>query len=395
MSCNIEYKELNTYVSASICYGIVKTGVPQETGVFAVEVKDIQNGKIDIDSVKKTTIEIDSEYERSRLKTGDIVIAIRGTIGRVAIVPESLNGANITRDVARIRVDNIYKRDYIYYYLTSKVAEEHLRNNNIGQAVKGINIKDLKKLPIYIPDNVEEIKKINDIFKTSNNLIEKTKNLIDEKMQLKKGLMQKLLTGEVRFKEFNCEWLNIKLGDILHEPKKEKVKNPENYELLTVKLHCQGIAKSGKFPNVTENGRPYYIVDNGELLIGRQNFHNGGFGISPDSTEIFVTSNAITHLTVKDNLCNLKFIEYYFSQYNFYKRIGYLIGGTGQKEISKKEFNNIKINLPSTKEQGKILKVLSLSDIEIKLLEKDLFEYQEQKKGLMQKLLTGKVRVNI
>ena len=214
-------------------------------------------------------------------------------------------------------------------------------------------------------------------------------------MQLKKGLMQKLLTGEVRFKEFNCEWLNIKLGDILHEPKKEKVKNPENYELLTVKLHCQGIAKSGKFPNVTENGRPYYIVDNGELLIGRQNFHNGGFGISPDSTEIFVTSNAITHLTVKDNLCNLKFIEYYFSQYNFYKRIGYLIGGTGQKEISKKEFNNIKINLPSTKEQGKILKVLSLSDIEIKLLEKDLFEYQEQKKGLMQKLLTGKVRVNI
>ena len=146
MEKDIYFKELDSYVSASICYGIVKTGLPQKEGIPAIEVKDIQNGKIDVNSVKKTTLEIESEYKRSRIKTGDIVIAIRGTIGRVAIVPEILNGANITRDVARIRVDNKHIRDYIYYYLTSKVAEDHLRDNNIGQAVKGINIKDLKKL---------------------------------------------------------------------------------------------------------------------------------------------------------------------------------------------------------------------------------------------------------
>jgi len=395
MSGDIKYKEVNDYVSASICYGIVKTGLPQTTGIPAVEVKDIQNGKIDVDSVKNTTIEIDSEYERSRLKTGDIVIAIRGTIGRVAIVPESLNGANITRDVARIRVDDVHKRDYIYYYLTSKVAEDHLRNNNIGQAVKGINIKELKKLPIFIPDNIEEIKKINYIFKTSSDLIEKTKLLIAQKESLKKGLMQKLLTGTVRFKEFNDEWINVRLGEILDEPKKEKVLNPENYELLTVKLHCQGIAKSGKYPNVTENGRPYYMVNNGELLIGRQNFHNGGFGIVPQGIKNCVTSNAISHLIVKNNLCNLKFIEYYFSQYNFYKKIDYLIGGTGQKEISKKEFNNIKINIPSIKEQNRITEFLSLIDEEIDLYKKELNEIEEQKKGLMEKLLTGEVRVKI
>ena len=182
-----EFKELNTYVNGPICYGILKTGLPQDIGIYAVEVKDIQNGKIDLNSVKKTTKEIDSQYERSRLKTGDIIIAIRGTIGRVAIVPESLSGGNITRDVARIRVDNKNLRDYIYYYLTSKVAEDHLRNNNIGQAVKGINIKDLKKLPVFIPNDMKEVKKINNILKTSTDMIEKIRFLINAKQKQKKG----------------------------------------------------------------------------------------------------------------------------------------------------------------------------------------------------------------
>lgn len=395
MGKDIYFKELDSYVSASICYGILKTGLPQKEGIPTIEVKDIQNGKIDVNSVKKTTLEIESEYKRSRLKTGDIVIAIRGTIGRVAIVPEILNGANITRDVARIRVDNKHIRDYIYYYLTSKVAEDHLRDNNIGQAVKGINIKDLKKLPIFIPDSIEEVTKINLIFKTSNKLINITKLLIENKKNLKKGLMHKLLSGKVRFPIYKDKWKEYKLERLLTEPKKDKVLNPENYELLTVKLHCQGIEKSGKSPNITENGRPYYIVENGELLIGRQNFHNGGFGIVPNNYNNFVTSNAITHLVAKQNICNLKFIEYYFSQYNFYKRVDYIIGGTGQKEISKKEFNNLKVIVPTIKEQEKIVEILSLADKEIKLLEVELFELEEQKKGLMQKLLTGEVRVKI
>ena len=283
--------------------------------------------------------------------------------------------------------------DYLFQFVQTDKFNQ-IANVSTGSKMPRADWKYMSEIPFIIPP-LKEQQKIANILTTWDNAVSKQEELIKAKEELKKGLMQKLLTGKVRFKEFNDEWLNIKLGDILDEPKKEKVKNPENYELLTVKLHCQGIAKSGKFPNVTENGRPYYIVQNGELLIGRQNFHNGGFGISPNDTEDFVTSNAITHLTVKDNLCNLKFIEYYFSQYNFYKRIDYLIGGTGQKEISKKEFNNIKINLPSIKEQEKILEVLSLSDREIKLLKKELFESLEQKKGLMQKLLTGEVRVKV
>ncbi|WP_157351910.1 restriction endonuclease subunit S [Aliarcobacter butzleri] len=395
MSDFLQSKELDFYVSAPICYGIVQTGEPQEEGVPAIEVKDIVDGKINEETIKKTTVAIDSEYKRSRLKTGDIVIAIRGTIGRVAIVPSSLNGANITRDVARIRVDDPDKRDYIYFYLTSKVAEDHLRDNNIGQAVKGINIKDLKKLPIFIPEDKNEIKKLNSIFKTASKQIEKQKHLIEAKEIQKKGLMQKLLTGKTRFKGFADKWRTVKLDEILYEPNKDKVENPNEYELLTVKLHCQGVVRSGKFPNVTEKGRPYYLVESGELLIGKQNFHNGGFGIVPKGIKNVVTSNAITHLKEKSDLCVLKFVEYYFSQYNFYKKIDYLTGGTGQKEISKKEFNSIKISLPSLQEQTKIVEVLSVADKEIKLLNKKLFEIEEEKKGLMQKLFTGEVRVNV
>jgi type I restriction enzyme S subunit len=199
----------------------------------------------------------------------------------------------------------------------------------------------------------------------------------------------------VRFKEFHEEWKEVRLGDILYEQKKDKVLKPQNYELLTVKLHCKGISKTGKKPNITENGRPYYFVEKGELLVGRQNFHNGGFGISNFESNRYITSNAISHYKVKNNKCKLFFIKYCFSQFNFYKRVDYIIGGTGQKEISKKEFYNLKIKLPSLQEQQKITNMLSLADREIELLKKELEALKEQKRGLMRKLLVGEVRVRI
>ena len=206
--------------------------------------------------------------------------------------------------------------------------------------------------------------------------------------------MQRLLSGEVRFKEFTDEWRKLKLGDILYEPVKEKVVNPSEYELITVKLHCNGVEKTGKFPNITENGRPYYFRNPGELLIGRQNFHNGGIAIVPEGIKNNICSNAISSFCAKDSI-NIDFVYYYLSRRDYYKKVEFLIGGTGQKEISKKEFNNLKISIPNYLEQCKIVDFLKTVDNEIELLKKELEALKLQKKGLMQRLLTGEVRVKV
>lgn len=298
-----------------------------------------------------------------------------------------------TINILRPKEKDIYSQNYVAYYIN------HLLKRKIASLAKGSSISnvyntDLKKLRIALP-SLQEQEKIAEILTTWDNAIGQQELLIKKKEHLKKGLMQKLLSGEKRFDEFDDVWEDVKLGDILYEPKKQKVTNPEQYELLTVKLHCKGIEKTGRKPNKTINGRPYYIVNSGELLVGRQNLHNGGFGVVKKGYDNYVTSNAISHFKEKYNKCNITFIQFYFSQYNFYKRLDYIIGGTGQKEISKSEFNNIKIKLPSLQEQNKISKVLSFADNEISLLQKELLELKKQKKGLIKNFLTGKVRVKV
>lgn len=380
MSDFLQSKELDFYVSAPICYGIVQTGEPQEEGVPAIEVKDIVDGKINEETIKKTTVAIDSEYKRSRLKTGDIVIAIRGTIGRVAIVPSSLNGANITRDVARIRVDDPDKRDYIYFYLTSKVAEDHLRDNNIGQAVKGINIKDLKKLPIFIPEDKKEIKKLNNIFKTASKQIEKQKHLIEAKEIQKKGLMQKLLTGKTRFKGFADKW------KILHLSKICDVKKGQQLNKLD-------LIDDGMYPAINGGINPSGYTNNYNTEENTVTISEGGNScgyVNYITTKFWSGGHCYT-------LLNLKANSYFVFQYLklFENDIMKLRVGSGLPNIQKGSIDSFNINLPSIEEQNKIVEVLSLADDEINILRNQLSLFEEEKKGLMQKLFMGEVRVNV
>ena len=110
---------LNDFVSsdAPICYGILKPGEHIPTGIPVIKVKNIKNGAILTKDLLHTSIEIDKQYSRSKLKTGDILLTIRGSTGRVAIVPKSLNGSNITQDTARIRVSTSDDLTYLFYAL--------------------------------------------------------------------------------------------------------------------------------------------------------------------------------------------------------------------------------------------------------------------------------------
>lgn len=194
------------------------------------------------------------------------------------------------------------------------------------------------------------------------------------------------LVPRLRFPEFKDagEWEVRKLGEVLFEPKKEPVENPEERELLVVKLHCKGIENTGKYPTVTEKGRPYYIRNKGEILIGRQNFHNGGIGIVEKHNDGKICSNAISSYNViKDELL---FVYYFIARPEYYTRVTHLISGTGQKEISREIFSNLNIFIPSNPEQQKIASCLSSLDELIEAENQKLELYQKHKKGLSQNL---------
>jgi type I restriction enzyme S subunit len=133
-----------------ICYGILMPGPDIPGGIPYVKVRDIKNDVINLESLHRTTPEIEGKYARARLRAGDVLVSIRGTYGRVAIVPDELEGGNITQDTARVAPVHC-SSDYLAHYLRSPDAQDFLRRVARGVAVKGVNIGDLRRLPVPIP----------------------------------------------------------------------------------------------------------------------------------------------------------------------------------------------------------------------------------------------------
>lgn len=137
-------------------YGILKPGPEFEGGVPVVKVRDYPNGKILVDGLRRTSPEIDEKYARSRIRPGDLLLSIRGTYGRACQVPPELTVANITQDSARIvPVDGLDAR-YMLHYLRSPAAGHYFDGVARGVAVKGVNIGDLRKLPVPVPPLPEQ-----------------------------------------------------------------------------------------------------------------------------------------------------------------------------------------------------------------------------------------------
>jgi type I restriction enzyme, S subunit len=147
-----QIKKLIELVDSSrpISYGILMPGADQESGIPYVRVVDMKDGGIDVTKVRKTTSEISHEFRRSVLKFGDLLISIRGHVGRLAIVPSELNGANITQDTARLAVkyaDTVFVRECLRIDSFQWWMARHTK----GVAVRGINLGDVKEMPIPMP----------------------------------------------------------------------------------------------------------------------------------------------------------------------------------------------------------------------------------------------------
>jgi len=139
-----------------ICYGILmpKENIPN--GILYVKVKDFKGDRIDLASLHRTSPKIAAAYARASLKGGDLLLAIRGTYGRVAEVPAELEGGNITQDTARLDVTPLADHRYVAAHLRSEVSQAFFRRVARGVAVKGVNIGDVRLTPIALPPLAEQ-----------------------------------------------------------------------------------------------------------------------------------------------------------------------------------------------------------------------------------------------
>ena len=182
---------------APICYGILMPGRGVDNGVPVIKVKDIVGGRIVQDNLLLTDRRIDRQYRRSRLRHGDVVITIRGTTGRLAMVPPELDGANITQDTARVRLSDDHSARFCFYCLQSESTQAQIALHTIGQAVKGINIGDVKRLLLAMP-SLHEQERLADRFEDLEHTTYSTSRALAKLKSTRAGLMNDLLTGNRR-----------------------------------------------------------------------------------------------------------------------------------------------------------------------------------------------------
>ena len=392
--------QLSELCAKPISYGIVQTGENIEDGIPCLRVVDLSTEKMNPNELIKTSHEINQAYKKTILEDNEIVMALRGGVGLVRLIDANLVGANITRGLARISAKKgIIHPEYLLWELRSPRFRADLIRRVGGSALQEISLSELRKVNTLVPSSLNEQKKIAQILSTWDQAILATEKLLENSQQQKNALMQQVLTGKKCLLDengvrFSGVWKHIKLRSLIKEIKRDKEENPNNIELLTVKLHNKGAVASGKFPNSTEGGRPYYKRFAGELIIGRQNLHNGGVAIVPSECNGLIASNAISSFEALND-CDINFILSIMSTSHFRYLIDNLTGGTGQKEVSVRELLNVFVLIPCVEEQQKIAKVLTIADQEIEILQKKLDCLKQEKKALMQQLLTGKKRVKV
>ena len=138
-----------------ISYGILMPGPDQPEGIKYVRVVDMRDGGIELPGIRKTTEAISNAFRRSLLKPGDLLMSIRGHVGRFAVVPPELNGANITQDTARLAItgaDPVFVRECLRTQGFQRWMDKHTK----GVAVRGINLGDVKLMPIITPELSEQ-----------------------------------------------------------------------------------------------------------------------------------------------------------------------------------------------------------------------------------------------
>jgi len=398
-----EFVRLGDVLPRSYKNGIYKSAECYGHGVPILRITDFDNdGCLVTENLQKLELD-EKEVSSYELGANDIVVNRVNSLthlGKAILWTDTTTKTVYESNMMRIEPDEAKVHpQYLIRILQSYEARVHFKKvAKRAVAQCSINQQDVKALRFRLPP-LSEQKKIAQILSTWDKAITTTEQLLANSQQQKKALMQQLLTGKKRLLDkngvrFSGGWRRISIGKIIKEIKKEKEANPNSIELLTVKLHYKGVTRSGKFPNATERGRPYFKRFAGELIIGRQNLHNGGIAIVSDECNGLIASNAISSFEAQKDF-DANFILSVMSTEHFRFTVDNLAGGTGQKEIGVKDLLSLSLVVPGFDEQKKISAVLSAADQEISALQQKLDVLKQEKKALMQQLLTGKRRVTL
>lgn len=320
----------------------------------------------------------------------DILLSVRAPVGTIA---KAAHQACIGRGICALRPKKGYS-EYIYQYLLS--FEPKWAEFEQGSTFQAINTNDIKTLKIPIPLENER-RELTQILSTWDEAIAKQKSLVEQTKKRNQGLAQQLLTGKKRLKGFDGEWKYKTIEDCVDYTPRPVDKPNSAFFALGIRSHGKGIFHKNNFEPEDLAMDVLYEVKKDDLIVNITFAWEQAIAIANEKDNGGLVSHRFPTYTFKTNISSPDFFRYFIIQ----KKIKYLLelispGGAGRNRVmSKKDFLKLEILVPDFKEQNAIGEVLNKANEELALQEQHLTSLQNEKKGLMQKLLTGEIRVNI
>jgi len=388
----------------------VKKGIPEIRGRLIVNDGTISS---DLENFRHISKETAEKFPRTELKEEDIIFSVRGTMGKIALIPKNLVGANITANLLRISTKReVINPKFLLNFMFMELFKNRLDAISPQTAIKTIQSDDLKSIKVLVP-SIPEQEKIILILSNIKNLIDSNNKIITQTKFLKQGLTQQLLTKGISHKKLKkVKWLFGK-----------EIEIPEDWNFFKNKEICKKISV-GIATSTTK-----YYVDEGVPLLRNQNIKDGYIDtkkllyISKEFAKIneskklqmgdvvcmrtgypgksaVVTSEmngwqTFTTLIIRpdSNTLNSDYLALFLNSFGR-KQIISTQTGAAQQNLNAGELSNLLILLPSTlNEQNEIMSIINSVNSKILELESKIDYLENLKKGLMQKLLTGTIRV--
>ena len=395
------------------CLDLVRNGLSFEQnqegrGVRVTRIETISEGTINTEKVG--FVETDGDISEYLLKRGDVLFSHINSIKHIGKVAQFDNDEELYHgmNLLVLQFNSKVDKRFGYYFLASRQTKsicERMAKQAVNQA--SINTKEIRQLPIALPPLPEQ-HKIAEILSTVDETIEKTDAIIQETQQLKKGLMQKLFTEGIRhtrFKETKIgkipeEWEVVRFNQCLQKTKqKDPTKKPdEKFTYIDVSAVSNEFFKIVESKTILGKDAPSRArkgIKTGDTIYATVRPYLRRVAFVPSELDGEICSTGYCVLRPKSEEIFHRFVFQLMLTHRVNEYLESLQAGTSYPAISDSDVYQMLIPKPPLPEQRRIAEILSEVDTRIETEQAFKAELEQLKKGLMQVLLTGKVRVKV
>lgn len=357
MAANVQ-----TYIGGGYAWYVRATDLEQQTPLSEVKYVDESSYRF---------------LKKSSLYGGEVLLAKRGEIGKVYLFEAKTVYATLAPNLYLLKLNQEIDSNYLYYYLKSTNGQKALKDINASTSLGALYKEDVKNLHILYPSPVEQ-RAIAEALSDMDGLIAALDKKIAKKRLIKQGTMQQLLTGKKRLPGYTDPWAEKKLGEILD------YEQPQPYLVVSTDYVDSGIPvlTAGKSLILGYTTEQFGIYNKLPVII----FDDFTTDSKYISYPFKVKSSAMKVLSLKNNDYDLRLV------YELMQQIDFPLKDHQRYWIS--EYSQLTISIPKDREeQIAIATILSDMDKEIAALEARRDKFRLLKSGMMQKLLTGQIRL--